>query len=237
MKTTKILALFFSITLSFAAQAIEAKKPPLPPPPHITTVTFQVNATRQIQQDEIQASLRFEKTDSKSDGVQIQINSAMKDALELSKKYPDVRTSTGKYFVYKDDQKSQWKGSQTIILESFLQAPMAQLAGELQKNGFVVDSYSYTLSEKSRRSMDDNMRLEIIEKANQIANNVLSKGLGKKFIRFAQIDFTSQNFYPSVSLRAFSGSVGNANSASSPVAQAGVSDVQMTANISAVFEE
>lgn len=201
-----------------------------------TVVTFQVSTTKQIQQDEIQASLRIEKSDSKSEDLQFQINSMMKLALDLSKNYSDVKASTGRYFVYKDDQKSQWKGSQTLHLSSFSQTSISKFVGGLQKNGFVMDNYSYTLSENSRRSMDDSMRLDLIQKANQIAINVIAKGLNKKFIRLAQIEFNSQNFYPTLSFRSFT-SGSSANPTNNPTAQAGMSDVQMSANITAVFGE
>jgi predicted secreted protein len=229
----KFLSLFFAMTCGFSAQALTQKGMPTD---RSTVITFQVTATRQIQQDEIQASLRIEKNSTKSEEVQSEINSAMKMALELSKKYPDVKTSTGRYFVYKDDQKSQWRGSQTILLDSFSENPMAKLSGELQRNGFIVDNYSYTLSEKTKRSMDDSMRLELMQKATQIATNVLAKGLNKKFMRFAQIEFNGQNYSPLISFRA---AYSNSNGAASnnPVAQSGLSDVQMTANVNAVFGE
>lgn len=227
-----IIAFFTAASLANTAQAIAQRKQVN----EFTTVTYQVSTTRQIQQDEIQASLRIEKIDVKSEDVQAHINNDIKTALDLSKKYPDVKTSTGRYFVYKDEQKSQWRGSQTILLDSFTANAIAQYAGELQKNGFVVDNYSYTLSEKSRRSMDDNMRIELLQKASQIATTVIAKGLNKKFIRFSQIDFNSQNYYPVLSLRSFS-SANASTTATNPTAQAGMSDVQMTANVSALFEE
>jgi len=231
---TKILSLLFALTTGFSAQAIAHKTMV---PDTSTLVTFQVISIRQIQQDEIQASLRIEKNHTKSENVQSEINEAMKSALDLSKKYPDVNTSTGRYFVYKDEQKSQWKGSQTIVLDSFQENSIAKFAGELQKNGFIVDNYSYTLSEKSKRSMDDSMRLELIQKATQIATNVLAKGLNKKFMRFAQIEFNSQNYSPLISFRASYSNSNEGVSANNPVAQSGLSDVQMTANVNAIFGE
>ena len=236
MKLFKIAApLISTIIVTLSANAIERKADPVNT---FTTVTYQVTSTRQIQQDEILASLRIEKTELKSEDVQSEINGEMKSALDLSKKYPNIKTSTGRYFVYKDDQKSQWKGSQSILLDSFDQNSIAQFAGELQKNGFIVDNYSFTLSEKSRRSMDDSMRIDLLQKASQIATNVIAKGLNKKFIRFAQIDFNSQNYYPVVSLtRSFSSANASVNSTNNPVAQAGSSDVQMSASISALFED
>lgn len=231
-KFAKILVICSTLTSSITTYALEKKGDAN----NLSTIaSFQVSSTRQIQQDEIQASLRFEKTDLTSEDVQLQINVAMKVALDLSKKYPDVKTSTGRYVVYKDEQKSVWKGSQTILLDSFSQNAIAQYTGELQKSGFIVDNYSYILSEKARRSLDDNMRLELMQKASQIANNVIAKGLNKKFIRFATIDFSSQNYPLSVSLRSLT--ISNNNSSNNPVAQAGFSDVQMTANIRAVFGE
>lgn len=201
-----------------------------------TTVTYQVSDTKQIQQDEIQASLHVEKTSESSQEVQANINEAMKSAIELSKKYPQIESSTGRYYVYKDDQKSTWKGSQSIQLVGADQNSIAELSGELQKNGFVMENYSYFLSQKSRSSLDDTMRLELLAKAEQVAKNVFAKGLHKKFLRFAQIDFNSQNYSPVFNVRSFamvSGS--NSDAASSPIAKAGQSDVQMTANITAIF--
>jgi predicted secreted protein len=199
-----------------------------------TTVTYQVSSTRQIAQDQIKGVFRLEKADKNSDHLQSEINLEMKSALQLSEKYPNVITSTGRYFVYNDEQNSKFKGSQTISLESFDEKAINEFAGELQKKGFLVDNYNYTLSEKNRRSMDDNMRLDLLDKAMQIATNVIAKGLHKNFIRFSQIDFNSQNYSPMNFVRAI-GVNSSVNNSTNPTAQAGLADVQMSANIVAIF--
>ncbi len=235
VKFVKSVSLLSAIFLTNSSQAIDHK---VNLSNNTTLVTYQVSSTKQIQQDEIQASLRVEKSNLKSSDVQNEINIAIKTALDFSKKYPEVKTSTGRYIVYNEEQKNYWKGSQVILLDSFSQSQISQFVGQLQKNGFVTENYSYILSDLKRTSMDNEMRAELIQKASQIASTIISKSLNKKFLRFTQIDFTSQNYYPVAAFRSVSLSTGNANiSNNNPTAQSGLSDVQMTASVSALFGE
>lgn len=227
LKSLIFSSLFFFPFSTFAASKTSEEK---------AIVTYQVTASGQMQQDEILATLRIEHSDNKSDLLQTMINKDMRAALDLTSKYPNVLTSTGRYFVYHDEQNSLYKGSQTIQLDSFDKNSMDGLAGELQKIGFIIENYSYSLSEKNKQSLYDSLRLELLEKATRSAKEVIAKGLHKNFIGFTQIDFSTQNYTPILFARSASISgASNNGSSSDPTAQAGLANVQMTANITAKF--
>ncbi len=148
-----------------------------------------LSATEQVdlKQDLLQASLRIEVEGKDPKKVQDEINQAMQKALAAAKDVKEVKTSTGQYNLYSYDpnpqpksniRNYQWKGSQTIDLQSKDQAKLLELTGKIQEMGFAMNGLNYTLSPEQSEAYRDNLMTAALKKI-QTKADLAAKALGK----------------------------------------------------------
>ena len=158
---------------------------------------------REVDQDLLIATLRFEVEDSSNKLVQHEINKNMQAALDLAKKYKDVRTTTRSYNVHRYDKNNGrrdrprnmiWKGSQSVELKSKNADELLELAGKIQDLGFLMRGLNYTLSPEVAASIQDEMLEAALLKLQERANRA-AKALGKKEAELKEIN-TQRNHTP-----------------------------------------
>lgn len=188
MKLYALLSLMILAAAPAYAQQAETKTIE----PGQTVLSLSATEEMKLQQDTLQASLRIEIDGKNPKDVQDKINKAMAAGLELSKKYADVKTSTGSYYVYSYDPNPQpptknmrdpaarlmWKGNQTIELNSKNSAALLELTGKIQEAGFVVNNLSYTLSSEKAEEYKDTLMVAALKKIQNRAS-IAAKALGK----------------------------------------------------------
>ena len=159
--------------------------------------------TREVDQDLLIANLRIEVENESNKEVQNDINTAMGKALDIAKKYKDVKAITRSYNVHQYDKnggrkdmarRMVWKGQQSVQLKSKNAEDLLELAGKIQGAGFVMGGLSYTLSPEVAAQVQDEMLEAALEKLTARAQRA-AKALGKSKAELKEIN-TQGNYRP-----------------------------------------
>lgn len=204
-----------------------------------TLITLSVTERVKVEQDTLIATLRIERENRSSETLQREINSAMADALEESDDVSGVKVSTGYYSVYQYTNEPQggrvetlWRGSQSITLEGMESQKILDMAGKIQEMGFVMNQLSYTLSTEKADEVRDGLMESAIKRAQANAERIAS-ALGKSDVDIATLDVDTSLGYSQPMLAR--GMVAmDAMEKTSPVAEAGESEVSLTVRVQAV---
>ena len=211
-----------------------------------TLVTLSANDQKEVDQDELIASLRLEIEDKESRAVQDKINKAMRTAVDLAKKNKDVSVVTGQYYVYSYDPNPNpknlsieqrkkgmiWKGSQELNLKSKDSQAILDLVGDIQDQGFVMNGLTYGLSTDLEEAQKDSL-LEGALKKIQAKAALISKALGKSGFDLVEVNVDG-SYMPSPmpmmhSMAKMEMSMGAASdSMAAPVAEPGKTTVSMS---------
>ncbi len=233
----------FLVTPAFA----ESSSPRLPEGQ--TYITLSATEQKDIVQDQLQASLRIEVEDRDAKKVQDKINEAMKKAVAAAKDVPDVKVSTGQYYVYSYDpspvpptpvtleegnnKRLIWKGTQTLDLLSKDSQKVLDLSGKVQAMGFMMNGLNYILSnEKSEAQKDELLTSALLTIKNRAA--LIAKTLDKKGYDIVELTVDNAGFgggQPPMPMMAMRGvaSDGMAEAKmAAPVAEPGQSQVSLT---------
>lgn len=156
-----------------------------------TLVTLSAGDQKDVDQDELVASLRIELEDKDPRKLQDRINKAMKAAVDLAKKEKEVEVTTGQYYVYSQDvtprvkilsteteREIVWKGSQELGLKSRDSRKVLDLLAGIQSEGFVMNGLSYMLSAELAEAQKDMLLQGALEKIQDKAA-LIAKSLGK----------------------------------------------------------
>ena len=112
-----------------------------------------------VRADEVSATLRAEAAAPGAEAAQAQINAMMGRALALARQASGVRVSTGTYEVAQQSipgggnrpVRTEWRGSQTLELQSGDGPVMLALVGRLQSDGLAVSRLAWDVSEEAAR--------------------------------------------------------------------------------------
>ena len=205
-----------------------------------TLIALSVSERMSVPQDTLHASLRIESRDKDAKTVQDLINKAMEKAIKTAKAVKDVKTSTGYYSVYQyhssngGRESTEWRGSQTINLESKNAEALLTLAGDMQEMGFAMNNLHYTLSTEKADEIRDTMMEAALTRAREKASRA-AKVLGKEQVDIAMVNVdASTNFPQPVMMMKARTMSAEAADMSAPSAEAGESEVTLTATVHAV---
>jgi predicted secreted protein len=200
---------------------------------------------RQVDQDLLIASLRIEVESADNKKVQNDVNTAMTKALEMAKKYPDVKAITRGYNVYQYDKNAGkkdrpalvvWKGQQSVELKSKNAEKLLELAGKIQEAGFVMGGLNYTLSPEVAAQVQDEMLEAALEKLQNRAQRA-AKSLGKSKAELKEINTEGGGYMPQpVYARAEMMSMDAGAKMAAPVASPGETTLSMTVNARAILK-
>lgn len=213
----------------------------LPLPEGQTLITLTVTERARVGQDTLTADLRIEVDDRDPAVVQNRINTAMAEALEMTRGQDGVSVATGYYNIYQYNRNPSgnradevWRGSQNITLESLDAARVLELAGELQVRGFLMNQLSYSLSTERADEVRDSLMEAALARAQQKAERA-GRALGKPEVELAtvEIDAQSGGYYPPVMMRSMADS-GSSMEMAAPTAEAGETEVTLTVRVQAV---
>ena len=132
-----------------------------------TTLKLTASASLTVMQDKLSMSLQVREEGQSAQDVQAAINQRMDMAVEMSKAQPGVDVKTGHYRVYfreyhrnekaPDQQKGRWIGSQTLIIDSGDFEALKALAGNLQRQGLVMNHMNFYVSNKLRETTKEQL--------------------------------------------------------------------------------
>lgn len=215
-----------------------------------TALNISATERIEVEQDLLVASLRIQEEAKDAKEVQKTINEAMKKAVDLLKKYPDLKIETGQYYVHPDyrylkrpnqsDQRviDKWRGSQTVTIKSKKADAVLEVTGKLQEMGFLTNGLNYQLSPEKYDEVRDNLMESTIKALTERAQRV-AKALGKSKVDLVEINVdASRNAPPVMYARSAKMEMAMASDAAmpTPVAEAGESTVSMTISAQAIIK-
>ncbi|MCU0804209.1 MAG: SIMPL domain-containing protein [Burkholderiales bacterium] len=161
-------------------------------------VDLQAEATREVQNDTVQATLYVEATDASPSALAAQLNRVSADALKAAAEFKTVQARTGgntTFPVYDRNQKlTGWRGRADIRLESRDFAAAAQLVGKLQSS-MQLGQVTFAVSPELRRKTENELIVDAIAAFRSRAE-VATKALGGKNYRIRRVSLNTQGAYP-----------------------------------------
>ena len=136
-----------------------------PREPQFDVVSFEAQASREVENDQLAAVLAVELHGPEPAALADTLNRRMAEALKLARAAPAVKARSGNYQTFPRYDRNQriegWQVSQELRLESADFAAVTRLIGKLQEN-LVVRSMAVRLSPEARRAAEDALIAEAI---------------------------------------------------------------------------
>ena len=164
-----LLATFCMLTLLAAGPAAANEKPDIP------KINLTVSASENVEQDTLQAVLAYEARNVTASAAQEEVNQNIARALQMLGNDKDVRIVTGSYHTYEDRRERTWYAAQTLTLESKKADKVLEQAGNLQKNGFKINSLSYFLSYEAQARMTNQLIAKALATAKERADMIVKE--------------------------------------------------------------
>ncbi|MFY9328138.1 MAG: SIMPL domain-containing protein [Georgfuchsia sp.] len=158
-----------------------------------TLLSFSVEVSQTVDNDQASATVFAEATDTESAEVARRVNSAIAVAIALAKTYPDIKSKAGSTWTTPVYGKSghtieSWRMRSEIQLESRKLATLGDLVGKLQDD-MAVSQIILQPTMETRHKAEDMATLEALNtfqaKAQMIASNF------KKYYRIINMNISS----------------------------------------------
>jgi len=213
-----ITTLLFGLAANQAAAADEA--------PRYNRIHFQVERSRPVDNDRMQAVLSVTAEDDNAARLADQINRTMDWALKTAKARPKVEVRSGGYRtypVYDKDKIRRWRATQELLLESADFAELGSLIGQLQER-LPVASMSFLVSPARRAAVEDDLIAQALDAFRQRAE-LVRKQLAAKGYRIVDAAINTGGEQPVPMMRA---AAMEAASVAPPAVEAGISTLTVT---------
>ena len=200
-------------------------------PPRYNTVEFQAEAQREVQNDQLNASLYVEMNDSSSAALASAINKTVNEALSVAKQYTSVRVRSGNnqtYPVYsRGNQLQGWRGRAEIRIESKDIEAASTLIGKLQAK-MQLGNISFSVAPETRRSVEDELAVEAIN-AFKARAEVVKTALAGRGYKLQRLSLNIGSNMPQPRF-AMARAAAPSSEVTPPNLEAGVSQITVTAN-------
>ncbi len=183
MRWTSVLACtaLLGIPAGVAAHDEEAKA--------LRRVGFQVERSRQVENDWLRASVVAQAEDADAAAVAERVNQAMRWALEQGRKESSLKLQTTGYQTWpiqEDGRIRRWQASQQLRIEGSDAAALTRLLGELQSR-LQLASLEFTLSPERRRAVEQELSVEVLKAFRERAQ-LIAETLGASGYEIVRID-------------------------------------------------
>jgi len=168
------------------AQANDAPDP-------MNRVSFQVESSREVTNDWIQAVVGITDEDTDSARLANRINTVMRKALAVAKTSPKLQVKSGGYSthpIHQDGKLRRWRASQDLILESADVEAVTALVGKLQAD-LQLRSIRFSISPERRRAVEDELIAEALA-AFKARAEIVRENLGASDYELVQVSINTQ---------------------------------------------
>jgi predicted secreted protein len=224
----RLLLIPFTLGLAASHQAMAANDTP-----RYNQIHFQVERSRPVENDRMQAVLSITAEDDNAARLADQINRSMDAALKTAKTRANVEVSSGSYRsypVYNKEKIQRWRATQELRLESSDFAELGGLIGQLQEH-LQVTSINFSVSAAKRAAVEDELIVQALDAFKQRAE-LVRKQLAAKGYRVVDVSINTGGGQPvPIMMRA---TTMEAASVAPPALEAGTSTV--TVSVSGVVE-
>ncbi len=201
-----------------------------------TLISLSVTERERVQPDRLVAVLRIEDEHSDPAALQNRINERMEQALERAREIDSVAAATGHYNVYQYNRSRgarpdmQWRGTQTLRLQSQASAELLELAGTLQGEGLAMQQLNYQLSDERAAQVRDRLLERAIERARDQATRAGS-ALDRGNVEIASLEVEDE---PGLQQPVMRSMAMDSAEMTAPSAEAQETEVSLTVRVRAV---
>ncbi len=145
-------------------------------------VSFRIEATREVPNDWITATLGAEEESSDAANLAARVNQRMAAALALAKGDPRLTLSSGAYQtqpVYDRTRIVRWRASQDLVLETGEVAALSEMAGKLQGQGLLLRGVAFSVAPQTKKDIEDELILEALSLFRE-RGGLIARGLGRR---------------------------------------------------------
>jgi predicted secreted protein len=190
----RVLAGAAAVGLIFTAAGF-ARADSAPDP--MNRVSFQVEASRDVANDWIQAVIGITDEDADAARLANRINTTMSRALAVAKASEDVRVESGGYSthpIHQDGKLRRWRASQDLVLESSDIDAITALVGKLQAE-LQLRTIGFSISPERRRGVEDELIAEALA-AFKARAEIVRKNLGARSYEIVQVSINTSGGQP-----------------------------------------
>jgi predicted secreted protein len=201
-------------------------------PPHYNQIHFQVECSRPVDNDRMQAVLSVTGDGDNAARLADQINRTMDWALKAAKAKSKIEIRTGGYQtlpVYDKEKIRRWRATQELLLEGADFAELGGLIGQLQER-LQVTSVNFSVSVERRRAVEDELIAQALDAFKQRAE-LVRKQFAAKGYRIVDVSINMGGGQPMPLMR---GLALEAASVAPPALEAGTSSLSV--NVGGVVE-
>ena len=229
MKNIFILSLIFAFSSLTAIADDEPKG---------TMLNLSATEMEEVENDLLVSTLRFEQEGKDPREIQNIVNSKMQQALDLIKKYSEIKAKTENYNIYKfypdptkqTNNNAMWRASQGLSLKSKSSDDLLKLIGELQSIGLLINGLDYIVSPEKQEQTQDAMMEKALQKLTEKAKRA-AKAIGKNKVEFINININTNNYYPAPMYRNYAAAdMASKEAFTQPVATPGQSQINLMVN-------
>lgn len=162
-------------------------------------VNVQAEASRQVSNDLMNATLYIERSNKQPAELASQITQLMNQATALARKYPSVKVETGAqttYPIYNEDNQKlkEWRGRAEVNIESTDFKAASQLIAELQQN-FQTQSIGFSISDAQRKKVENELMIEASKHFQQRAQS-LAQAWNRSGYNLVNLNLNTSNYFP-----------------------------------------
>jgi predicted secreted protein len=197
-------------------------------PEPMNRVSFQVETSREVVNDRVQAVIGVTDEDADSAILADRINTKMSRALAVAKAATGVRVQSGGYSthpIHQDGKLRRWRASQDLVLESTDIDAITSLVGKLQAE-LQLRSIGFSISPERRRSVEDELIAEALAAFKERAE-IVRKSLGARSYELVQVSINNSSGGPPQPYRMEMDSMMKTTSQVAPALEAGNSQISV----------
>jgi predicted secreted protein len=216
----RLLATSFVFYLGMTQPATAAAEPP-----RYNQIHFQVERSRPVDNDRMQAVLSITAEDDSAARLADQINRTMDWALKAAKTKAKIETHSGAYQthpVYDKGKIRRWRATQELRLEGSDFTELGGLIGQLQER-LQVTSITFSISAERRRAVEDELITQVLEAFKQRAE-LVRKQFAAKGYRVVDVSISTGDGQPIPLMR---GMAMEAAAVATPALEAGSSTLSV----------
>ena len=203
--------------------------------PRYNQIQFQVERSRPVENDRMQATLSITAEDPSAARLADQINRTMDWAIATAKTRNKVEHRSGGYQtypIYEKDKVQGWRATQELLLEGPDFTQMGELIGKLQER-LQVNAITFSVSPERRATVEDELIANALEAFKQRAD-LVRKQLAAKEYRIVNVSINHDGTAPIPKPMMRSSVIMETASVAAPAVQAGTSILSVS--VSAVIE-
>jgi predicted secreted protein len=147
-------------------------------------VSFRVEATREVPNDWVMATLGVDEESNDVAELAVRVNRRMGEALELAKEFEEIEVSSGAYQTYpvydRDRTKiARWRARQDLVIEGASVDELSGLIGRLQGQGLLLRGVQFSVAPETQEKLEEELIVEALTAFRQRAG-LVARGIGRR---------------------------------------------------------